>query len=323
MNLVRPLVLVALLAAACAPAEPAAPADADVPELRVAGFAGGFHPRHAPYGGFGGAAGCTAARTPVVLLHGNSESADDWLRPASDGGPSVPARFAAAGYRGCELFAVTWLPAAGRSLKQLHFHDEAKADLVAGFIGDVLAYTGAQRVDVVGHSMGVTVALHALERSASFSRVRRFVAIAAGLRGLSSCLLVGPANPLFTTCGSQNAFDPDVFGFYPAFNPRMEPGGFRARPAQHPEIAFYGIHAGASDEILCPSCESALFDAAPNVRAQLDVGIGSPSEGDHDDTSGVGHIRARRDTGLIQVNLLATDCAGAACCSGYDRRCLE
>jgi pimeloyl-ACP methyl ester carboxylesterase len=318
----RNLALAALFAcaASCARGELD---DASSAEAASTGFSGGFNPRHAPYGGFGGEAGCRAVRTPVVLVHGNSESADDWRRPDSRGGPSVPARFAAAGYRGCELFAVTWLPAAGRALKQLHFHDEAKADLVGGFLSDVLAYTSARRVDVIGHSMGVTVALHALERSASWARVRRFVSIAGGLRGLSSCVAVGPGNPLFPTCGAQNLFDADVFGFYPALNPRMEPGGFRARPSQHPEIAFYGVRAGASDEILCPSCESALFDAAPNVRAQLDVGEGFPMEGDHDDTSGVGHIRARRDTGLIQVNLLATGCAGTACCAGYDRRCVD
>jgi hypothetical protein len=138
---------------------------------------------------------------------------------------------------------------------------------------------------------------------------------------LSSCLAVGPANPLAPACGSQNLLDADVFGFYPQWNPRMEAGGFRDRPAQHPGVLFAGIRAGASDEILCPSCASALFDAAPNVRAQLDVGRGSPREGDHDDTSGVGHYRARRDTGAIQVNLLATECAGTACCAGYAGAC--
>jgi pimeloyl-ACP methyl ester carboxylesterase len=257
---------------------------------------------------------------PVVLLHGNTESAGDWLRPASDGGPSAPEHFYAAGYSRCEVFAVTWLAPAGRSQKLLHFHDEAKADLVAGFIRDVLAYTKAPQVDVIGHSMGATVGLHALDRGALWPRVRRFVSIAGGLRGLANCVPVGPANPLAPVCGSQNLLDADVFGFYPAWNPRMEAGGFRSRPSQHPEVVFASITAGASDEILCPSCDSALFDKA---RAQLDVGAGSPQEGDHDDTSGVGHYRARRDTGAIQVNLLATGCIGASCCAGYAGRCAD
>ena len=262
-----------------------------------------------------------AAARAVVLLHGNSESAGDWLRPDSHGGPSAPARLSAAGYSACEVFAVTWLAPRGRSQKLLHFHDEANADLVGGFLGDVLAYTGASQLDLVGHSMGVTVALHALERGALWGRVRKFIAIAGGLRGLQSCIPWGPANPLAPVCGSQNLLDADVFGFYPFYNPRMEAGGFRDRPAQHPGIQFSSIRAGASDEILCPGCDSALFDPAPNVRAQLDVGVGTPAEGDHDDTSGVGHIRARRDTGVIQANLLSSDCEGAACCKGYAGRC--
>ena len=288
-------------------------------ELAHARFGGSFHPQSAPYGGFGGAANCTAHRTPVVLLHGNTESADDWLRPDSHGGPSAPAVLYAHGYSQCEVFAVTWLAPQGRSQKLLHFHDEAKADLVGGFVRDVLAYTGAQKVDLVAHSMGVTVGLHALDRGALWPRVRRFVAIAGGLRGLQSCLPL----PQVPTCGSQNLLDPDVFGFYPLANPRMEPGGFRDRPAQHPTVAFASISAGASDEILCPGCDTALFDAAPNVRAQLDVGTGSPAEGNHDDTSGVGHFRARRDTGFVQLNLLASECTGTSCCAGYPGRCEE
>ena len=243
--------------------------------------------------------------------------------PASNGGPSVPAHFTAAGYRGCELFAVTWLAPSARSYKLLNFHDEGKADQVAGFINDVLAYTGAARVDLVGHSMGVTVGLHALDRGGLWGRVRRIVSIAGGLRGLATCVPFGPANPTVPTCGAQNQLDSDVFGFYPAFNPRMEPGGFRQRPAQHPDVGFYSLRAGASDEILCPSCDSALFDAAPNVAAQLDVGVGSPAEGNHDDTSGVGHLRARRDTGAIQVEMLSTQCAGRSCCAGYAGHCVD
>jgi pimeloyl-ACP methyl ester carboxylesterase len=321
VNLARALGLAASLMVGCAPT---APDGADAVDLRgPASFGGTFHPRHAPYGGFGGAAGCTAVRTPVILLHGNSESADAWLRLASDGGPSAPARLAAAGYRGCELFAVTWLPAASRSLKQLHVHDAAEADQIAGFIDDVLAYTGAARVDLIGHSMGVTVGLHALDRGQRWSRVRRFISIAGGLRGLANCLPWGSANPAAPACWAQSLIDPDLFGYYPLFNPRMEKGGFRDRPAQHPEVLFYSLRAGSSDEILCPSCDTALFDAAPNLRAQLDVGVGQPLEGNHDDTSGVGHLRARRDTGQIQAAMLTTECTGAACCASYAGACRE
>ena len=307
--------LLALLAGCGGPLEQATAQEADA---RRASFGGSFHPAHAPYGGFGGASNCTPSRTPVVLLHGNTESAEDWLRPASDGGPSAAARL---GYLPCELFAVTWLPAQGRSQKLLHVHDAAQADQVAGFLREVLAYTGARKLDLIGHSMGVTVGLHALDKAQLWGSVRRFVAIAGGLRGLDNCLPYGSANPAVPVCWGQSLYDPDVFGYYPAFNPRMESGGFRAAPARHPQVLFYSLGAGQSDEILCPSCGSALFDTAGNVRAQLDVGQGTPVEGNHDDVGGQGHYRARLDTGAIQQNFLETSCAGAACCKGYGGRC--
>src|SRR2546429_139049 len=103
--MLRALVIFALLASACGPETPAAAPEA----LSRAQSGGQFHPARGPSGGFGGADRCTPRRTPVVLLHGNSESADDWLRPDSHGGPSAPARLAAAGYTACEVFAVTWL----------------------------------------------------------------------------------------------------------------------------------------------------------------------------------------------------------------------
>ncbi len=101
----------------------------------------------------------------------------------------------------------------------------------------------------------------------------------------------------------------------------MEPGGFSARAPQHPATVFATITAGQSDEYLCPGCTTGLLDAAANVRAQLDVGQGSPFALAHDDSSGVGHFRARMNTGRVQVNLLASDCTGASCCAGYAATC--
>lgn len=302
-----------LFAAACTGVEPSS-------DPQALSFGGSFSSRHAPWGGFGGGA-CTARRTPVVFLHGNGEDATTWFRRASDGGPSVVETFRAAGYSPCELFGLTYLSPAQQAWKEGNTHDAAKAARVAGFLDDVRRYTRQQRLDVIGHSLGVTVALHALERAHGFGGVRRFVAIAGGLRGLASCLSVGFANPAIPACGSQNVFDPDLFGFHPLGNWRMEPGGFRDLPLREPGTTFYSLRAGESDEILCPSCESALF-VGP-ARAQLDVGQGHPVEQGHDDSTGVGHLRARSDTGAIQVNMLSSDCVGAECCRSYGGGCRQ
>ncbi len=70
----------------------------------------------------------------------------------------------------------------------------------------------------MAHSLGVSMAITTLEANDAWAGIRRFVNIAGGIRGLNSCLYVGPANPVVATCGSQNIFDPYVFGFYPCYN---------------------------------------------------------------------------------------------------------
>lgn len=308
-------------------------------------FAGGFVPASAPFGGFGGGR-CTARRVPVVFLPGNGDDARSWDLPASTGGPSVYETFRAAGYEDCELFGVNYLSAAERAAPEGNYHRPASAELVAAFIAAVLDHTGAEAVDVVAHSLGVTVGLHALDRAALWPRVRRFVAIGGALRGLGSCHPAGHADPAVATCGSQNGWARDVFGFHPHTprtpNPRFGDGGFRDRPDGRRTL-FYSLRAGRHDQVHCSTAgeraaacwATAMFDPYPNVVAQLDVGAGTTAgEADYDfaawerrqpaagDLDGVGHYRAQSDTGVIQLNMLTTACTGAACCSGYADPCI-
>lgn len=306
-------------------------------------FAGGFSPRNAPYGGFGGGS-CTAARTPVVFVHGNGDLALNWDYPPVTGVASVYQAFRAAGYNDCELFGLTWLSESERGAPQQNYHKRSKAAMLRDFVQDVKTYTGKTKVDVVAHSMGVTEALHGLDYGSLWGSVRRFVAISAAMRGLASCGWVGYANPYYPVCGSQNVYDSQVFGLYPhggwSWNPRLGDGGFRDQPSGR-STQFYSLRAGYHDQVLCSTtsfyagCDtSALFDAYPNVVAQLDVGDGSSAiQMDYDfadwtvfnsaggDLDGVGHFRARNNTGRILVNMLTTSCTGTGCCSGYSGRC--
>lgn len=305
-------------------------------------FAGGFAPLSARNGGFGGG-NCTAERTPVIFVHGNGDEAKNWDAPSATGVPSVYETFAGAGYNPCELFGITWLSKSERGTPQFNYHRPEKAAMLESFIGEVLDYTGQDQVDIVSHSLGVTAALHAIEGDAA-PLVRRFIAIAGGMRGLTACYSVGYANGLAPTCGSQNIFDSDIFGFYPdslfVRNARMGNGGFRDVPASSDTI-FYSLRAGTHDQILCSGAgfiagcdDSALFDSHSNVGAQLDVGHGSNAASlDFEmsdwtvfnlaggDSDGVGHFRAKKNTGQIQVNMLADACAGTDCCTGYDAVC--
>ena len=74
----------------------------------------------------------------------------------------------------------------------------------------------------------------------------------------------------------------------------------------------------------------ALFAAAPNVRAQLDIGAPSSDKAAEldfkdktvqakhgGDAGGVGHFKARNNAGAIIWQMLNTECRGIACKGGY------
>lgn len=315
-------------------------------------YAGGFYPGTG-FGGFGGGE-CKAVRTPVVFIHGNADRAISWDSQVQGGvaGYTPPIRsvyqeFKQQGYNDCELFGVTYLSAEEQQNPQDNFHRRGKYEIIKKFIDAVRAYTGSATVDLVTHSLGVSMAIATLEANDAWAGIRRFVNIAGGIRGLNSCLYVGPANVAVATCGSQNIFDPYVFGFYPNYNRwtgAADEHSLRLIPSSRKPVLFYTLHAGIHDQVHCSTAKGfsdctkgALFAAGPNVRAQLDVGAGSTTgRVDFDfthlspdpaqsvkvntmggDTDGIGHFKARNDTGAIIYTMLNGDCKKIACQGPY------
>ncbi|MGZ3238939.1 MAG: extracellular native short-chain-length polyhydroxyalkanoate depolymerase PhaZ7 [Burkholderiaceae bacterium] len=314
-------------------------------------FAGGFVPNAGQYGGFGGASSCTVTHTPVIFVHGNGDNATSWDAPTfqvsgySKAPNSVYQQFKAAGYKDCELFGVTYLSSSERSSPQYNTHTESKYDIIEKFIRAVKAYTGKSQVDIVSHSLGVTMSMTALTYYGDWGSVRRFVNIAGGIHGLDSCLYTGYANPYATTCDSQNWYDSYWFGFFPdSWSPGINPWtgtsasyAFANSGVQHTATSFYTIYAGTHDEIHCTTVsdysncgKGPLLKTATSVKAQLNVGAGSNSQqidwswSDYSmfnlmggDTDGVGHFHAKTNTGQIIVNMLNTTCTGTGCAAGY------
>jgi hypothetical protein len=274
-------------------------------------FAGGFAPS-APDGGFGGG-NCVATRTPVIFVHGNSVNATFFAKPSSTGGPSVYDTLRAAGYNDCELFGVTYLSPTEQASQQLNFHTSTKAAQIRDFISAVKAYTGKSKVNIVAHSMGVTVALHGITFGNLWSSIESFVNVAGGLKGLSSCLSVGFANPAFPTCGSQNVFDSNIFGFWPdgaagASNPRTGTGaslGFRREPERRTAVRFFTISGGDADAIV--GGDQCRFNQATALKAQLNVALD--------------HLASFTNTGAIMATMLNSSCTGTGCCAGYAGSC--
>jgi pimeloyl-ACP methyl ester carboxylesterase len=317
-------------------------------------YAGGFSPG-VGFGGFGGGA-CTATRTPVVFVHGNADRAISWdgITSAVPGYTQAPRsvydELRARGYNDCELFGITWLSTDEQSDSSAayNYHKPAKYQILKTFIDKVKAYTGKSQVDIVSHSMGVTIALSTIRYYNIPSSVRRFVGIAGGLRGLNSCYYTGYANAYAPTCGSQNVYDAYTYGYFPqglyggvyVNNDWTGTGNnlsLRDQPYYYTAPSFYTIRAGQKDQVLCSTStgfstcgDSARFNSYTNVKSQLNIGAGSsatqydwdwsdgyPTNLAGGDKDGVGHFRAKNNSGVILYNMLNTTCTGTGCASGY------
>jgi pimeloyl-ACP methyl ester carboxylesterase len=308
-----------------------------------------------PHGGFGGG-NCQANKTPVIFLHGNGDNAIGWAIPPSitlDDYPQAPfsvyESFKQSGYNDCELFGLTYLSIEQRQSPQLNYHDASSQDMINQFINDVLAYTQQKKVNIVAHSLGVSMALSSLYKHQTWDKVERFINIAGAVRGLQSCLYTGYANALAPTCGSQNIYDANIFGLYPdngSFSPMWGKNAWtgsyytrsmRNLPANHPENSFYSLTAGSHDQIHCTTTsgrstcvKGALFNSSENVISQLGLGAGttaseldfnfsdlSPYNLSGGDLNGIGHFNSKINSGAIVVKMLTSNCKGSACAVDY------
>lgn len=175
-----------------------------------------------PVIGFGGQG--RATRTPVIFLHGNGGTPFDtscgmWPTRIQ----AMAQYFADSGYAPSELWALGYQgnqcdlidhPTNNSSLA--HTNTANVADL-RRFVSAVLASTGARKVDIVAHGMGVTLAREWVRQDGTQKLVRRFVAIEGPNRGMITCspspsnywqsAFVGgftPTSPVCQELGSPN-----------------------------------------------------------------------------------------------------------------------
>ncbi|MGH8528280.1 MAG: chitobiase/beta-hexosaminidase C-terminal domain-containing protein [Nevskiales bacterium] len=172
---------VLLLAVACAPREALLPRlGVDVPALRE--FPADFplpdsNETEQPIVGFGGGGG-GVTRAPVIFVHGNTVSARFWL--------PVRAHFKAAGYTDDEL----WAPGYGWDNVRYFDSNDLSVPTLERFVSTVQNYlqrkTGKPipQVDIVGHSLGVTLVRQWLKQENAWHRVRNFVGVAGGNHGV-------------------------------------------------------------------------------------------------------------------------------------------
>jgi pimeloyl-ACP methyl ester carboxylesterase len=164
-----------------------------------------------PGGSFGGRVSPRqrVRNQPVIFIHGNSDSALGTGVKGLTGWRASIDDFEAHGYTPAELYATTWGPA-DLSQALLQTHSDAYVARLRAFIEAVKQYTGAKKVDIVAHSMGVTLARRAIAGGGTLgasltSSIDTFVGIAGANRGLAGCAFAAPGMP---ACNATDGFAP-------------------------------------------------------------------------------------------------------------------
>lgn len=161
-------------------------------------------------------------REPIIFIHGNSDKAVGYLGTTQSGWTGSLNHFHGQGYAESELYAVTWGDANPlQSANQTH--SKPVLTRLRAYVEAVIDYTGATKVDIVTHSMGVTLMRKVIEGGNTVdpsnggtynlgpslsNSVDCFVGIAGANQGLTNCYPY--PSYLTATCDDET-------GLYPGY----------------------------------------------------------------------------------------------------------
>jgi pimeloyl-ACP methyl ester carboxylesterase len=201
------LLVVTLLAGAAL----TVPASAAIGTSFPAGFA---PPTDASLGtpvlGFGADGRLT--RNPVILLHGNNDTPYPTLCNPYGDVHDLASYLESRGYRPSELWGLGYqgnqcdlVTSPTNRSGEAHTTVANVPDLRA-FVQAVLSYTGARRVDIVGHSLGGTLAREWMRQDNAYHLVRHLVTIDSPHHGIVNC---SPSPLNYYQLPASGGFTPD------------------------------------------------------------------------------------------------------------------
>jgi pimeloyl-ACP methyl ester carboxylesterase len=193
----------------------AAPAGATRAAVLGTSFPAGFAvPTDASLGtpviGFGAAGRVT--RTPVIFLHGNNDTPYATLCNPYGNVHDMAQYFLDHGYQASELWGLGYqgdqcdLGASPTNRSGPAHSTLANVPDLRAFVRAVLAYTGARHVDIVGHSLGVTLTREWMRQDHAYRLVRHLVAIDGPNHGIVDC---SPSPLNYFALPALGGFTPD------------------------------------------------------------------------------------------------------------------
>lgn len=135
-----------------------------------------------------------------MYFHGNSDVAVG-IDGEFNGFTDSIQYFLSKGYKKSELYITTWGPG-NKDFAQNQVHSQEYLTYLRKFTEAVIAYTGASKINAIGHSMGVTLGRRVIKggtvKAASnpfnlgpslANKVDTFIGIAGANYGLTTCYL--------------------------------------------------------------------------------------------------------------------------------------
>lgn len=146
-----------------------------------------------------------ACKDAVVLVHGNTVTPSSWDNTYN--------ALLNAGYTSSDIYRPNW---GSKYCAVCNNHSGSEETPVRQAISTALANSCTGKIDVIGHSMGASLAAQQISKLAVSASVDTFVGIAGAFRGLWSCG-VYPFNVWNSTCGYyglsvQSPFLDGLFG---------------------------------------------------------------------------------------------------------------
>jgi triacylglycerol lipase len=132
-----------------------------------------------------------ACKDTVVLVHGNTASTSSWNTTVN--------LLQANGYSSQQISLPNW---GSKTCAACNNHSGSEETPVRNAISNAIANSCTGKIDVIGHSMGATLAAQQIIKLNVSNKVDTFIGIAGAFRGLWSCGYY-PFNVWNSTCGSQ------------------------------------------------------------------------------------------------------------------------
>jgi triacylglycerol lipase len=127
----------------------------------------------------------------IVMVHGNTGYPSDWNNTVS----TLKSR----GYVDSQIYRPSW---GSKTNAGSNDHNSTNTNVVKSALQSAKSASCTGKIDVIGHSMGVTLAMKAINELGYSGNVNTFVGIAGAQHGLNSCG-VYPYNVISATCGSN------------------------------------------------------------------------------------------------------------------------